>query len=557
MKLMKMMKRISLLCLLLCYAMPSWGAKEAAFPEQTVARKQAVTQKAKAFMVVAAHPEAVKAGYALIEQGGNAMDAAIAVQMVLNLVEPQSSGIGGGGFLLYYDAKKKQLFAYDGRETAPLLIPEDAFMTEDGRPKAFSDVIEGGLTVGTPGLLALLDKGHKNHGKMQWASLFDRAIALADSGFLISKRMEDSSKRRPVMVDKLRVTAGDRYTNHRFAATLRLIQAEGIKPFYQGVLGKKIVAKIRKGPNPGYLSMDDFTAYRVRVKKPLCRLYRTYRICSVPPPSSGGVTTLEILGILQFFDVGSLHPLSPMWIHIMAEATKIAFKDRVTHIGDTGKAIDFLLEPAYLRKKAQSIILPHDGESLLVPFVRPLEGAPVERENTTHMSIVDKEGNAVSMTSSIEHAFGAGLQVGGFYLNNQLTDFNFTPKGVNKIAAGKRPRSSMAPMMVFDKEGALTLVAGSPGGPHIIPYMVQFIVALLDHNLPLHQAVSLPHHSHAVDKLALEVGQGLDVYKTLLAGWGHAIDLRDLNSGMHAITIRKNQLEGIADPRRDGIAMGQ
>jgi gamma-glutamyltranspeptidase / glutathione hydrolase len=546
-------------------------------PDSGWQEKQPV-QAAKA-MVVAAHPEAVQAGLDMLERGGNALDAAVAVQMALNVAEPQSSGIGGGGFLLYYDAASGALSAYDGRETAPTAMPPDAFLDAAGEPLPLLMAVRGGQSVGTPGLLRMLEAAHEEHGVLPWQELFDPAIALAEQGLPVSPRLHQTI----ASVKHLNGSPGfDRYFregdkplavgsvhgNPALAESFRLIAREGAQAFYTGPLADAVVSEVNGSAHPGTLKHADLARYEIKRTEPLCLPYRRYRVCSAGPPASG-VVVLQALGILSRFDLPSMPYFSPAAVHLMLEAEKLAFADREHYLADPGFVavpVEALLSPQYLAARA-ALINPNRAMGEAKPGRMDAQDAPPafptqERPSTTHFSIIDSMGNAVSMTSSIEHSFGSGLVAGGFLLNNQLTDFSFLPQTVdgvavaNRIEGGKRPRSAMSPAMVFDETGRLRLVIGSPGGVRIIPYMVQALLAVLDWDIPLQSALNAPHVLSRNGPAELEEGRGLEALGRELAVRGHETVFQPLNSGLHAITVRDNVLTGAADPRRDGAAMG-
>jgi len=434
-------------------------------------------------MIAAANPYAARAGIDMLARGGGAVDAAIAAQMVLNLVEPQSSGIGGGGFMLHYDAQSRSVAAYDGRETAPAAVTPELFLGPGGAPLKFFDAAIGGRAVGVPGLLAMLELAHQRHGKLPWADLFEPAITLAEQGFALSPRLhkliteardvgryaaarsyffDDQGRPKPV---------GARLVNPHFAATLRAIAQGGARAFYEGDIAAAMVAAVRgASDNPGLMSLADLSGYEAKAREPVCRDYRQWRVCGMGPPSSGGITTLEILGLLEGFDLAALEPGSVEAVHLISEASRLAYADRARYIADS----DFqpvplrgLLDKSYLASRAGRID-PAFSMGRASPGEPPwrdgrlgADDASDEGDSTSHLTVIDDDGNAVSMTTSIESAFGSRIMVRGFLLNNQLTDFSFRPQvdGVavaNRVEAGKRPRSSMAPTLVLDNDGRLS-----------------------------------------------------------------------------------------------------
>ncbi|MHA1538236.1 MAG: gamma-glutamyltransferase, partial [Alphaproteobacteria bacterium] len=517
--------------------------------------------------------------------GGSAVDATIAAQLVLNLVEPQSSGIGGGAFMLHWDAKAKKLTSYDGREAAPMGISPNVFEALAGSRMGFFSAVGSGASVGVPGLLRLLELAHKKHGILAWKRLFAPAIALAESGFDMSPRLHALLSRFPMLANDKSAKAlyfdaagkprpvGSRIRNQAFAASLRLIAERGADGFYRGPLASKIVAATRRPPGPtGTLGLADLRLYKARARDPVCGSYRGYRVCGMGPPSSGGMTVIQILGILERFDLKALGPGSPRGAHLLAEAGALAFADRNRYIADPGFVfvpVRGLLGRAYIARRSRLIA----GKS--VPGKKAPGDPPGKRSRlwgdavspelpaTSHISVVDRYGNAVSMTTSIEFAFGSRRMVGGFLLNNQLTDFSFRGKRggravANRVAPGKRPRSSMAPTMVFDREGKLILVLGSPGGSRIIGYVARTLVAMLDWGLDIQAAISLGHlQSRNGGHVELEKGTGMEALAGPLRGLGHQTRVTPMNSGLHAIQITKTGLIGGADPRREGVALGE
>ncbi|MFQ5938835.1 MAG: gamma-glutamyltransferase [Alphaproteobacteria bacterium] len=538
--------------------------------------------RAARYMVSAANPLAAEAGREILRAGGSAIDAAIAAQMVLNLVEPQSSGVGGGAFLLHYAAATGEITAYDGRETAPEAATEDMFLASDGAPKEFFEAAVGGLAVGVPGLIGVLDLAHDDHGKLPWARLFAPAIELAEAGFAISPRLsrliarDRHLKTFPEVAryfydaDGAPKAVGAIVVNAPLAQTFRAIAEGGAQAFYAGALARDIAAAVRgAADNPGRLSESDLEAYEAKIRAPLCAPYRVWLICGMGPPSSGGVTTLETLGILEHFDLAALEPNSVEAVHLISEASRLAFADRNAFLADSdfvSVPVARLLDPDYLAERAglisrdRSIGVASPGlpwQAAARPAPEPSPG----RASTSHISVIDSEGNAVAMTSSIEDSFGSRLMVGGFLLNNQLTDFSFRPEvdGVavaNRVAPGKRPRSSMAPTLVFDGAGRLVMTLGSPGGPRIIPYVVRTLIASLDWGLDVQRAISLANHANLNGVTELEQGTELEALAPALEAKGHGVRIRPLTSGLHGIMVREDGLLGGADPRREGAALG-
>lgn len=533
-------------------------------------------------MVAAANPHAAEAGRSILRAGGSAVDAAIAMQMVLNVVEPQSSGIGGGAFLLHHDAEARETTAYDGRETAPSAASQDLFLDAEGEPQPFFEAMVGGKSVGVPGLLRMLEAAHRDHGRLAWKDLFSPAIRLAKDGFEVSPRLNmlisndrflaTFAKARALFYqpDGAAIPAGAILKNPAFADTLRLIAAEGADGLYHGPLAGAIVVAVRGASrNPGRMTLDDLAGYRAPTREPICRRYRAWRVCGMPPPTSGGVTLLQTLGILSNFAVSSFRPGSTEAVHLISEASRLAFADRARYLADpdfVDVPIDALLDAEYLRRRASQIRTwasmgraeagePSKRSGALMPDER------LESPSTTHLSVVDGAGNAVAMTSSIESAFGSRLMVRGFLLNNQLTDFSFRAerRGVavaNRVEPGKRPRSSMSPTLVFDRDGDLVMAVGSPGGSRIIGYVAKTVLAVLDWRLDIQRAIELPHHTNRNGATDLEAGTRLARAAGQLEALGHEVKVRDLNSGLHGIVVTAGRLTGGADPRREGIALG-
>jgi gamma-glutamyltranspeptidase / glutathione hydrolase len=552
-------------------------------PEASSAIREKGPVTAKKHMIAAANPLAAEAGRTILRKGGSAVDAAIAAQMVLNLVEPQSSGIGGGGFLMHFAAESGEIAAYDGRETAPAASSPDMFLNAGGEPLKFYDAVVGGLSVGVPGLLRMLETAHRDHGRLPWSTLFEPAIEMAENGFLVSERLHTL-----IAKDKYLKTydgaagyfydsAGDplpvghRLINKDLAATFRAVAKDGAEAFYIGDIAADIAITVRGATdNPGRMYRADLAAYKAVKREPVCLFYREWLVCGMPPPSSGGITTLQILGLLQNVDLSEMAPNSVEPVHLISEASRLAFADRNTYIADP----DFIpvptagmLDPGYLDLRAQDIS-PDDSMGPAFPGMPGVAGAwrlapdsSTGGISTTHMSVIDADGNAVSMTTSIESAFGSRLMVRGFLLNNQLTDFSFLPikdgaPVANSAAPGKRPRSSMAPTLVFGPDGKVVLAVGSPGGSRIIGYVAKTLIAALDWNMDIQSAIDLPHFVNRNGRTDLEKGTHIEALVKSLEGLGHEIGVRDLTSGLHGISAGADGLRGGADPRREGVALG-
>jgi len=562
------------------------AAPEAAIPIPAKVKRAPV--KAEKWMIAVANPLAAEAGQQMLREGGSAIDAAIAAQMVLNLVEPQSSGIGGGAFLLHLDGKSGEVAAYDGREKAPAKADPKMFLDQDGNPRKFFDAAVGGLSVGVPGLLRMLEMAHKEHGKLPWARLFEPAIALAEKGFSVSPRLNGLIARDKYLKvfpttasyfhdsEGAPLGVGHILKNQPLADTLRTIAKDGADAFYSGDMARNIIDTVSNASqNPGSLSMADMMAYKAEKRDPVCLFYRQWLVCGMGPPSSGGLTTLQILGILQSFDLPAMKPgkdgiMGEQAVHLIAEASKLAFADRNTYIADP----DFvpvpsagMLDPGYLELRATEISPTKtlDKASPGMPGQNTSWNFGVGTDSpglsTTHISIIDGDGNAVSMTSSIENAFGSRMMSGGFLLNNQLTDFSFIPQRdgapvSNRVEGNKRPRSSMAPTLVIDGDGKAVLAIGSPGGSRIIGYVAQSIIAALDWDMDIQNALDMPHMTNRNGTTDLEEGSGLESLIPALEALGHTVTLKTMTSGLHAIQVKDGKLFGAADRRREGIALG-
>ena len=534
-------------------------------------------------MVAAANPLAAEAGRAILRAGGSAIDAAITTQMVLNLVEPQSSGIGGGAFILYWSNADRRVQSFDGRETAPAAASPSRFLGADGKPLPFMTAVVGGKSVGVPGTLRALALAHARHGRLPWAKLFEPAIRLADQGFAISPRLHDMLAKETHLAaaeparsyfysdDGKPKPVGTVLRNPDLARVLRGIAENGPDFFYKGAIARDIVSTVAHAPGiPGDLTETDLARYRAKERPPVCGAYRRFRVCGMGPPSSGGVAVLQILGLLQRFDLGRMKPMSPDGFHLFAEASRLAYADRDRYLADSDflpVPVQGLIDPAYLAGRSRLIDIGRDmGHA--DPGTPRTRHALLRGDNdghdlpsTSHLSIVDRWGDAVAMTTTIENEFGSRLMVDGFLLNNELTDFSFQPEidgkpVANRVEAGKRPRSSMAPTFVFGPDGKLLLVVGSPGGSEIINYVAETLIAVLDWGYDIQSAVSLLHVSNRNGPTEIEPGPGAEQLADTLRARGHTVVLRPFDSGLHAILRTREDLEGGADPRREGVALG-
>nr|CAA6808722.1 MAG: Gamma-glutamyltranspeptidase (EC [uncultured Thiotrichaceae bacterium] len=558
-------------------------AKEARYPEFGNGRIEQKLVKASEYMVSSANPYASEAGMRILAKGGGAIDAAIAVQMVLNLVEPESSGIGGGAFSLYWDNENKALSSYDGREKAPMQADGQLFQ-ENGENMNWWEALAGGRAVGVPGVIAMMEKAHQKHGKLPWAELFEDAIKLSEEGFEISPKLAASIANRtnPALgryeatwnyffPDGKPLAAGVMKKNPEFAMTLRRIALLGAKGFYKGQIAIDIVDAVRStaADNPGLLTVSDMVNYEAIERPPVCAPYKQFKVCGMGPPTSGGMTVIQILKLLEDKELSQYDPLSVEAVHLFAQAGKLAYADRAKYMADAdfvAVPVEGLIDGDYLKERARLI---GDKDMEQATAGTPpnadknwIESKSPEQPSTTHFSIVDKQGNGFSMTSSIEMAFGSTVMVHGFLLNNQLTDFSFSEekdgeKIANRVQPGKRPRSSVSPFMVFDKDNNLVMAIGSPGGSRIINYVAKTMLGVLEWNMDIQTAISLPHFVNRNGETDLEKGTEAAELKDGLEALGHKVSVRDLNSGLHGITLSKDGMEGGADPRRVGRVLGQ
>ena len=514
------------------------------------------------FIISTSHPQASKIGRDILNKGGSAMDAVVAVQMVLNLVEPQSSGIGGGGFLLYFDKKSSNLSFYDGREIAPSKIKKEFFLDNNGDPLKFYDIAIGGMGIGVPGIVSMLEMGHQDYGLLKWKNLFEPAIKLSENGFKISPRLNNAINKDkylrffPQSEKYFYKKKFDVLKNPNFANTLRIISLKKSKGFYQGIIAKNIVYAAQNSPiKKGIIELNDLKNYEAKKRKPLCGKYRKYKICSAPLPSAGGFSILQVLGILEEFEL----PKDKINenIHLILEASKYSYNDRYKYLGDPAFSnikINNFLSKEYLKQIASQISINKKTELNI-----KIKNESFLPTSTTHFSIADTHGNIASITSSIENTFGSRLMTNGFLLNNQLSDFNFKiEKDLfknNIIEPGKKPLSSMSPTIVFDKNNNVRMVIGSPGGKSIIMYVIKTIIAVLDWEMGIQEAVDFPNFSISNDKVLIEKKKFSKEFKTYLSSLGHLIVEKELNSGLNGFEIKDNIMFGAADKRRNGLVL--
>ncbi len=557
-------------------------AREVGEPEAATGYVEKQAFEAKDYMVVAANPYASWAGKNILEKGGSAIDAAVAVQSMLSLVEPQSSGIGGGAFILYWDNKNKVLHTFDGRETAPKAVNSHWFI-QGNKPMRWIDAVVGGKSVGVPGAVKALEMAQKEFGKLPWNTLFDDSIKTAEDGFKVSPRLaklvaldyHPGLKTFPASSTYffpagLPLKEGTVKKNKKLAKTLKGIAEKGSDYLLKGEVAEKIVKAVNNAEiNPGQMTLEDLANYEPVKREPVCGLYHEKRICGMAPPSSGGVNVYQILKMLEGFDLSQYAPDSVEFANLYTQASALSYADREKFIADsdfTNLPFAAMINTAYLERRAESISVDKEWRRKRAgnPYAdaNVALGTSMELPNTSHVSIVDKEGNAVSMTTSIEFMFGSGIMVEGFLLNNQLTDFSFSPTKnrfpvPNRVEPGKRPRSAMSPTMVFDKEGNLEVVVGSPGGSRIVSYVAQTLIGVLDFGLDIQQAINLPKITNRNDYTALEKGTPIAELEAPLKALGHNVKVVDLNSGLHGIQFKSGKLIGGADPRREGIAVGR
>lgn len=535
-----------------------------------IAREAAPRVPERQAFVAAAHPLAVEAGLDVLRRGGNAIDAAVAVQAMLGLVEPQSSGLGGGAFLVHYDAATRKVSVYDGRETAPAGATPDMFLDDGGQPIPFRTAVLSGSATGIPGAVAMLALAHKERGELGWGTLFAGSERVARDGFTVSARLERfvhgpyPQSSAPDVVRYFsdgkggKVRAGDTLRNPAYAAFVHRLASEGPDALYRGETAKRIVARLHEGDLASSMTEADLAGYRPVVREAVCNGYRIYILCAPPPPSSG-VGLLQLMAMIEHSDIASRGPADPVaWVEY-AEASRLMYADRDAYVGDVPNVpVKGLLDPAYVAERAALI-----GETAGPP---PAAGTPpgvaparidatAEVPGTSHFVIVDGDGNAVSMTTTVESFFGTGRMVDGFFLNNQMTDFSFVPSGPNAIAPGKRPRSSMAPTIILHRDHSLAGAIGSPGGNAILAYVSKALVGIIDWKLPMDQAFALPNLVARGSSFAGEASRFTPEQRAGMAKRG--VEVRagsGEDSGLHGVLIRNGRFEGAADPRRDGVA---
>lgn len=548
------------------------------------AKEEGRPTEAQDWMVAAAHPLAVEAGAKVLEAGGTAADAMVAVQSTLGLVEPQSSGLGGGAFLVYYDAEAGELTTLDGRETAPRAATPQLFQDDQGEPLEFYDAVVGGRSVGTPGTPALMEMAHEKWGSLDWAELFAEPVRLAREGFTVSPRLaslvaedEDYLTRFPATAEYFfpegqALQAGDTLTNDAYAATLETIAEDGARAFYIGEIAQGVVDTVTEAEgNPGVLSLVDLAIYAPVERPAVCAAYRGRDVCGMGPPSSGALTVGQILGMLDNHDLAALAPDDPEALRLLGDASRLAFADRGLYMADSDYVpmpTEGLVDPEYLATRAELLTgddaLPEvsAGDPEWSHAMEWGRDQSIELPSTSHISIVDAEGNVLSMTTTIENGFGSRLFApGGFLLNNELTDFSFETHEdgrpiANRVEPGKRPRSSMAPTIVMQGDRPV-LAIGSPGGSRIIGYVAQAIVNHVDFGMNLQEALAAPHVVNRYGPYDLEAGTAMEDLAGPLQDLGYETEVRDLTSGLHAIAIGEDGLRGAADPRREGVAVGQ
>lgn len=550
-------------------------------PATTLRTEQSIEQRtASRHMVSAAHPAAVEAGLDMLRRGGHAIDAAIAVQMVLGFIEAPETGIGGGGFLLLHDEQAQRTLVYDGRETAPKAARPDRFMTFGiQHPRALT--IPSGSSVGVPGLIAMLGEAHREHGRLSWAELFEPAIALAEQGLPMPPRLNkqiqsDWSLRLFADTrDYFRSQASDSeptLRNPQLADTMRQLAAQGPEAFYRGEIAERLVERVNDARwGKGDMTLADLADYRSLQRNAVCAPYRQWTLCSAGPPTAGGLIVQQALGMLEHFPIANMQPDAPATLHLIAEASRLAFADRNHYVGDPDFVqvpVDQLLDRQYLSQRAalidpdRAMDIARPGEPGQRPEMREINPQPEpEEQGTSHFSVVDGNGNLVALTSSNEAPFGSRMLSQGFVINNQLSDFTFDPQlnehpHPNAVGPGKRPRSSMAPLFVFDEQNSIRLVIGSRGGSRIPGYVLKTVIGVLDWEMDIQEAMALPNHLERGLGIELEAGTELEALKDELEQRGHRVSVQPMTSGLHGMERINGTWRGGADPRLDGVALG-
>lgn len=579
------MRHILAACLFVtAFSLPALAA-EAVNPEAPTGRGALRGGVTKSYMVAAATSYAAEAGAAIIKAGGNAVDAAVAVELVLTMTEPQSSGVGGGGFMLFWDQSQKQMHMYDGREKAPAAAIEKRFFRPDGALMDRIEAIVGGKSVGVPGVMRMLELAHRKNGKLPWAKLFEPAIKIADEGFPMGARLNallandkylplwEPTKSFFYTADGKAKPVGTLMKNPEFAVVLRRMAAEGTAALYTGSIAADVVKTVTTAArNASDMTVADMAAYEAKERDPICGKYRDRRVCTISPPSSGGISVLQTLGMIERFDMAAMGPESVAAYNAIAEAGRLALADRAMYVADPDffpTPVKDLIAPAYIAGRSK-LIDPKArmkdapaGELTLKKAMNLYAAESPEIPATTHFSIVDKQGNAVAMTATIESGFGSKLMSNGFMLNNELTDFSYDDIAqgrtvANRVQGAKRPRSAMSPTLIFDKDGKLEIVIGSPGGPAIPAYVAKTIIALVDWKLTPAEAVGTANIVPTGDSLNLEEGTFLEKQAAAFKALGHDIRVDGSGSGLHAIRIMADgTLMGGADPRREGAVKGE
>lgn len=578
-----MIRRLLAICLSIVAASAAQAQDLGPQPEAATGYAARPLARAQRHMIAAADPLAAEAGRDMLRQGGSAVDAAIAAQLVLGLVEPQSSGLGGGAFLVVYDAQDRIVKTYDGRETAPAAAKPDRFLTA-GNPLDFDTAVRSGLSIGVPGTVRVLEMAHARHGRLAWEKLFAPAIRAAEQGFPVSRRLSElltlngpasfapAARNYFFDAEGRAVAPGTRLTNAQYAATLRTLAEKGAGAFYGGAIARAIVDAVSSAPLGGDMTMRDLESYKSVERPALCFSYRVRQICGMGPPSSGGIAVAQVLLLIEpFAEVqGPAAAMTAQALHIIAEAEKLAFADRNLYLADP----DFvsipggLLDKAYIDQRRGLIdankAMPAPEAGLPPGLSKRTFGidATRERAGTSHLSVIDDRGNAVAMTTTIEGEFGSHQWAAGFLLNNELTDFSFRPADdagnaiANRVEGGKRPRSSMSPTLVFGKDGAVEMVTGSPGGSRIIFYVIKSLVAVLDWGANAAASAGLPNFGNAGQSFELDVAPATGTLISGLERYGHTVTQRLMTSGIHTVVRRGDHIEGGADPRREGMALG-